>query len=348
MKKHIDIWEGRSFDIMEKRSIEVGIISARGLKKVAPLWKMRTYAVAWINPEHKYCTKIDKHGDTHPVWNMKFSCIVDDQTLQNEDDTISSVTVEIHSMEPVFHCHKLECSATILLKEFIAKSNRNGEDHEERASFQLRSPSGKARGMVDVSIRIGPKFNSDMMSPKAASEQSGTDFSISEDDDEPVTAYPAQLSSKPSGRPEDFPPPNYPYNVQSAPKPNYGPISAPNYGPISAPNYRPVSAPARPPPGGHHYPPPPYSAYRPPFASNPPPPLENYFGLPGGSAQSAGNNNNYGGVHPGLGLGAGALLGGAVGGLMFGMDGSVLQNGLNDAMSQFHGGTLSISTDPFF
>lgn len=319
---------------MENRSIEVCIISARGLKRSNPLYKLRTLCVAWINPGHKYCSKIDKIGDTHPTWNMKFSCIVDALELE-EDKESASLHVEVHSQEPLFHYSKVQCSATIPLKEFVAKSINADGDYTESASFQLRTPSDKARGMVDVWIKIGRRFD------PQASYDSGSSTSTNEityeQDAEPVTAYPAAPPSKmPLGRPGNFRPPNFPYTY---------PLEE-----IPASGQSQVQGPARP-PRNFNYPRPP--PIWPPMASQPVPPFmgswpqENYIGLPG--SRPARNNYSGAGQHQGLGLGAGALAGAAAGGLMLGLDGAALQNGLSDSiMSQFHGGSLSISSDPFF
>lgn len=319
---------------MENRSIEVCIISARGLKRSNPLYKLRTLCVAWINPGHKYCSKIDKIGDTHPTWNMKFSCIVDALELE-EDKESASLHVEVHSQEPLFHYSKVQCSATIPLKEFVAKSINADGDYTESASFQLRTPSDKARGMVDVWIKIGRRFD------PQASYDSGSSTSTNEityeQDAEPVTAYPAAPPSKmPLGRPGNFRPPNFPYTY---------PLEE-----IPASGQSQVQGPARP-PRNFNYPRPP--PIWPPMASQPVPPFmgswpqENYIGLPG--SRPARNNYAGAGQHQGLGLGAGALAGAAAGGLMLGLDGAALQNGLSDSiMSQFHGGSLSISSDPFF
>lgn len=319
---------------MENRSIEVCIISARGLKRSNPLYKLRTLCVAWINPGHKYCSKIDKIGDTHPTWNMKFSCIVDALELE-EDKESASLHVEVHSQEPLFHYSKVQCSATIPLKEFVVKSINADGDYTESASFQLRTPSDKARGMVDVWIKIGRRFD------PQASYDSGSSTSTNEityeQDAEPVTAYPAAPPSKmPLGRPGNFRPPNFPYTY---------PLEE-----IPASGQSQVQGPVRP-PRNFNYPRPP--PIWPPMASQPVLPFmgswpqENYIGLPG--SRPARNNYAGAGQHQGLGLGAGALAGAAAGGLMLGLDGTALQNGLSDSiMSQFHGGSLSISSDPFF
>ncbi|GLJ44918.1 hypothetical protein SUGI_0945650 [Cryptomeria japonica] len=298
---------------MSKRSIEVTVLSARGLKRSNPLWKLQTLCVAWIDPAHKYCSKIDKLNDTHPIWNVNFSSIVD----ADADFSDAMLTVEVHSREPVFHFSKLECTASVLLKEFVAMADKAGGHSAETASFQLRSPSGKPRGVVDVSIRVGHKFQSHAVSPvtdrhssysgNANEEDEDEDDDKDQDNEEPVTAYPATLPSSrvPSGRPEDFPPPNYPYSYP--PKMETGAqTERPN------PVYRPP--PPRPPAGSYWEAAPAPASYGPrPYGGGPygysnyPPPEpvlggNNYFGLPNGRP-----NYGAGPQRPGLGLAAGAM-----------------------------------------
>ncbi|KAH9310432.1 hypothetical protein KI387_025467, partial [Taxus chinensis] len=319
---------------MSKRSIEISILSARGLKRANPLWKLKTLCVAWINPEHKYCSKIDKQNDTHPAWNMKFSSVVDADFF---DDSDAALAVEVHSREPLFHFFKVECSATVLLREFFAKADKTAGDWSETTSFQLRTPAGKPRGMVDVCVRIGRGFDPQDGHSEETAVTDGAHFDGDDDGEEPVTAYPADLSSRlPSGRPEDFPPPNYPYS----------------YPPKTAASGRPPNPPYRPPPPVA--PPFPYGGGVDPYGPQPhgppsynyPPPLggNNYFGLPGPSRPTYGGGAPQ---QPGLGLAAGAMAGGLAGGMLFGLDG--LQDGINDALSsQFHGGSVNVYGNSLF
>ncbi|GER50865.1 calcium-dependent lipid-binding family protein [Striga asiatica] len=113
-------------------------------------------AVGWIDPENKYCTKIDTSGNGNPVWKMKFSTVVDLSDESKFQDL--TLNVEVHSREPIFLRRSLLGSATIVLKEFLNKFDSKSDVSkpvEEVGSFQLRKKSSnKPLGFVDVSIRI--------------------------------------------------------------------------------------------------------------------------------------------------------------------------------------------------
>ncbi|KAM7276534.1 hypothetical protein ACFE04_018400 [Oxalis oulophora] len=139
---------------MGKIWVEVCLISARGLTHSSFLWKLQWFAVGWIDPNNKYCTKIDAPGTTNPVWKTKFATLVDESTFHD-----MVLNVQVFSREPVFLRERLQGTATIVLKEFLAKYNNNSETSrsvtEEVGSYQLRKKnSGKPQGFVDVSIRI--------------------------------------------------------------------------------------------------------------------------------------------------------------------------------------------------
>lgn len=140
---------------MGKIWVEVCLISARGLRRTSSLWKLQWFAVGWIDPENKYCTKIDASGNVNPVWKTNFSTAVDPSESKFQD---LALHVEVYSREPIFLRESLLGSATIVLKEFLDKYNSKSdvsEPVEEVGSFQLRKKnSNKHLGFVDVSIRI--------------------------------------------------------------------------------------------------------------------------------------------------------------------------------------------------
>lgn len=142
---------------MGKIWVEICLISARGLRRTSSLWKLQWFAVGWIDPNNRYCTKIDASGNANPVWKTKFAVSVDDSESNLND---LALHVEVYSREPLFLREKLQGSATILLKEFLAKHDKNSEASarpgtEEVGSYQLRKKSSnKPQGFVDVSIRI--------------------------------------------------------------------------------------------------------------------------------------------------------------------------------------------------
>lgn len=133
---------------MVKISVEICIISARGVRASPSLWKHQWYAVAWVDPANKYITKVDASTNTNPHWRTKFSIQADNSDPGFHD---LALNVEVYSRDPFFFSEKLHGISTVLLKEFLAKEMQN----EEIGSYQLRKKKdNKPRGFVDVSFRV--------------------------------------------------------------------------------------------------------------------------------------------------------------------------------------------------
>ncbi|RHN56412.1 putative C2 domain, PC-Esterase [Medicago truncatula] len=141
---------------MVKIWVEICLISARGVRASHSLWKRQWYAIGWVDPTNKYITKVDASTNTNPLWRTKFSIQVDNSDPNFHD---LALNVEVYSRDPFFFTEKLHGSATVLLKEFLAKGLLNDEGlrqgSEEVGSYQLRKKkSGKPSGFVDVSVRV--------------------------------------------------------------------------------------------------------------------------------------------------------------------------------------------------
>ncbi|KAI5346742.1 hypothetical protein L3X38_014621 [Prunus dulcis] len=341
---------------MGKLWVEVCLISARGLRRSSSLWKLQWYAVGWTNPNNKYCTKIDASGNANPVWKTKFATLVEDSESNLKD---LALHIEVYSREPIFLRERLQGTATIVLREFLAKHNKNSEASrqgaEEVGSYQLRKKnSNKPQGFVDVSIRISEDMEA--RSSYTGSEGGPTDLSntitLAIGDGSAPTFQPLA----PHQRPESQLSMNSPY-AQPRPSPtNYsnpyavGPShptsGGPSYPPASGPSYRPSSGPSYPPASG--------PSYEPPKTPPPPPPPSNVGYIPTFIPRTDRMSDTYvnmpsSGAPPGrrgapgfgMGMGAGALAAGAV---IFGddfMSGFDVPSGLQDA-------SLTISTDPPF
>ncbi|KAF8028184.1 hypothetical protein BT93_E0939 [Corymbia citriodora subsp. variegata] len=140
---------------MGKIWIEIGLVSARGLKRPS-LLKLQWFAVGWIDPKNKYCTNIDRSGNANPIWKTKFATLVD---VSNSEFQDLALHVEVYSREPIFLRERLQGTATIVLREFLAKHAKNSDDSratiEEVGSYQLRKGnSSTPQGFVDISVRI--------------------------------------------------------------------------------------------------------------------------------------------------------------------------------------------------
>lgn len=317
---------------MGKIWIEICLISARGLRRTSALWKLQWYAVGWIDPNNKYCSKIDSSGNANPVWKTKFSMLVD-TSLQD-----LALNVEVYSREPIFLREKLMGTATVLLKEFLDKYNKNSEVSkpiEEVGSFQLRKKnSNKPQGFIDVSIRVSEEREESSSQPgekegfKLADNSSGFNLTNGY---KPASAYLQPQSLTPSQMLESQPQTNHQY-AHPVPYPtNYShpPVAGPSYTQAAGPSYQPSRTPPPPPP------PPANVGYIPTFlprTNNMPP---SYLNMPQTGTSAARN------ARPGfgMGVGAGAL---AAGAMIFGddfMSGFDLPHGLQDP-------SLTISLDP--
>lgn len=303
--------------------MEICLISARGLTRTSSLWKLQWFAVGWIDPNNKYCTKVDASGNANPTWKTKFSALIDNSDAEFED---LALNVEVYSRDPVFLKERLQGTAIVGLKEFLDKhKNNSGESTrvEEVGSFQLRKKnSNKPQGFVDVSIRIsqetheGNSYEGDEVGIKLRVREDGVNLPsrIGHSENHLHSNYPTQL---PPGASYHQPPPPQPSFYPSAGGFNLQPPRMPSIGP----SYQ------QPPP------PPPYNAgYMPQSSINN---LPSYVNMPSSSGARPGPGPRAG---PGfaMGLGAGALAAGAV---IFG----------DDFVSGFDLPTgFTISTDPPF
>ncbi|XWS61207.1 hypothetical protein CRYUN_Cryun07bG0106000 [Craigia yunnanensis] len=127
--------------------IEVTLSSASDLKNVN--WRhgsIRPYVVVWVDPKNKCSTKVDEEGDTCPTW---------DETLViplpgpiNDDTTLFIDVVHDGSEEDT---RPLIGSAKLKLREVLDYADF-GERH--RKTLQLKRPSGRPNGKVDVKVLI--------------------------------------------------------------------------------------------------------------------------------------------------------------------------------------------------
>ncbi|KAI3470989.1 hypothetical protein Pfo_027652 [Paulownia fortunei] len=316
---------------MGKLWVEVCLISARGLRRTSSLWKLQWFAVGWIDPDNKYCTKIDASGTTNPVWKTRFSTAVDTSDSKFED---LALHVEVYSREPIFLRQSLLGTATIVLKEFLDKYNRKSEVSrpvEEVGNFELRKKnSSKPQGFVDISIRISEEREEPGSSYPGGREEfnlrdhNGVSNMASEHGS--LQSHKPSLSLTTPHQPADNQPLAIPPHNSHQPS-----LGGPNYPTAGGgPSYQPPRTPTPPPP-----PPPSNVGYTPTFlprTHNLPP---NYRNTPP-SIASTGLR-----VGPGFetGVGAGAL---AAGAMIFGddfMSGFDFSGGLQHA-------SVTMSTDP--
>lgn len=297
---------------MGKIRVEVCLISARGLRRTSSLWKLQWFAVGWIDPNNKYCTKIDASGNSNPVWKTKFSTLVD-RSERNLQDL--ALHVEVYSREPIFLRERLQGEATVVLKEFLDKFGTNSEGvktgNEEVGSFQLRKRNSRnPQGFADVSIQISEERE------EQSSYQGGvhgTNFSANEEGFQLMDHSTGRTTlanenelpqPHPPQRPETHPQTISPYTHPIPFPSNYSNLSigGPSYPPAGPPGYNPPRTPPPPPPPSN-------VGYIPTFLPRSDHVPSTYYNMPSSAAPPRGQNNGPG---FGVGMGAGALAAGAV------------------------------------
>ncbi|XP_010244594.1 PREDICTED: uncharacterized protein LOC104588384 isoform X2 [Nelumbo nucifera] len=322
---------------MGKFRVEVCLISARGLRRSLSLWKLQWFAVGWVDPNNKYCTKIDASGNANPTWKTKFSAIIDGSESNLQD---LALHIQVYSREPVFLREKLQGVAAVYLKEFLTKYMKNSPNvsspgTEEVGSFQLRKKnSNKPQGFIDVSLRI-----SEEREGESSNSGNGEGFKLTGSHEYVPLAmedgfkhfYPPQPLPTPLGQSENYPQMNSPNShPMSFPIDNLNPsLRGPSYKLASGPSYCPPRTPPPPPPPSN-------VGYIPTFLLRADQLPTTYVNMPSSGAAPIRRSGEPGFA---MGAGVGALAAGAV---IFGddfMSGFDFPAGLQDA-------SLTISTDP--
>lgn len=140
-----------------RRAIELRIISAQDLKKARlQLGRMRTYAVAYVEEEHKARTSVDERGGQNPVWNDVLTISVLERQLRK--DSLACLNVDIFSCagKLLFMRDKLVGSVRIFLTDVLKEGAAHNPIH--CLAFWIRLPSGEPHGILNVWIPPSGKF----------------------------------------------------------------------------------------------------------------------------------------------------------------------------------------------
>ncbi|KAA8538969.1 hypothetical protein F0562_025661 [Nyssa sinensis] len=128
--------------------LELSVISAQDLAPVSKT--LRTYGVAWVNPDRKLRTRIDHQGLTNPTWNDKFVFRVGEKFLNSES---SAVMIEIYALgwlrdTPVG-------SVRVLISNLIPPTIRKQSNSSRRfVALQIRRPSGRPQGILNMGVSL--------------------------------------------------------------------------------------------------------------------------------------------------------------------------------------------------
>lgn len=126
--------------------LEINVFSAQDLPPVSKM--LRTFAVAWISPDHKLSTRIDHHGHTNPTWNYKLVFRVEDRFLQSES---AAVTIEIYN---VAWLRDLPIGTVHLMINQISPPLIHNSPSMRTVALHIRRPSGHLQGILNVGVNI--------------------------------------------------------------------------------------------------------------------------------------------------------------------------------------------------
>ncbi|KAK4764855.1 hypothetical protein SAY86_025945 [Trapa natans] len=160
--------------VLNGRLLEINLISAQDLAPVSK--SMRTYAVAWINPERKLTTRVDENGQANPAWNEKFIFRVDEETL--ESDT-SEVTIEIYALTwlRVVPIGIVRARMVDLIPPSSRKLNKNVTATRFFTLQVARPSSGRPQGTLNIGVSL---VNTPLRSMPLQSEVSATTYGATE------------------------------------------------------------------------------------------------------------------------------------------------------------------------
>ncbi|KAK7290419.1 hypothetical protein RIF29_04831 [Crotalaria pallida] len=132
--------------------LELNVISAQDLASVGR--SMRTYAVAWIDPDRKLSTRVDSDGHNNPTWNDKFVFRVEEDFFYDET---SLITIDIYALHWFKDIHV--GTAAVLASDLFPPPSRPLNNTYKPPSMrlmglQVHRVSGHPKGILNVGVAV--------------------------------------------------------------------------------------------------------------------------------------------------------------------------------------------------
>lgn len=204
--------------------VQVKLSVARDLKNVN--WRyglVKPYAVVWVEPRNKCSTKADEEGDTSPEWDETLTIPLPGPV---NDGTMLYIDIVHAGSEP--NTKQLVGSARLRLCDVI---DDVGFDERASRTLQLKRPSGRPQGKVDVKVTVRePRYLApeQYYAPPYGVPPAGSGAFHAPAYGDPYAAPPPPQVY---GGSYAAPPSGYPYNAAAVPAPPaYGQPAHPSYG----------------------------------------------------------------------------------------------------------------------
>ncbi|XP_024989094.1 uncharacterized protein LOC112523646 [Cynara cardunculus var. scolymus] len=159
--------------------LQINLISAEDLPRISK--SMKTYAVAWLNPNRKLTTQVDPKGHVNPYWNEKLSFRLDEEQLYSEN---SFLTVEIYTVS--WFRDILAGIVKIPLIDLISPSM----ERNRFVTLQVRRPTGEPHGILNMGFCLGESTDKNLPSRENGGENE------EEEDDEEAKERKIQIQEK--------------------------------------------------------------------------------------------------------------------------------------------------------
>ncbi|EFJ27420.1 hypothetical protein SELMODRAFT_412188 [Selaginella moellendorffii] len=120
-------------------SLEVTIISAQGLRDTCIFGRMSPYALAWIDPEVKYCTHVAHNAGSNPAWDHKMY-IPRPGSLRGVELCVQIFSRGSGTNDPIVGSTKIP----------LGDVSDGGLQY---MACQLQRPSGRIHGLLNISVQ---------------------------------------------------------------------------------------------------------------------------------------------------------------------------------------------------
>ncbi|GAB2287322.1 hypothetical protein Dimus_021702 [Dionaea muscipula] len=279
---------------MELRALDVKVISASNLKNVNTFLKMDVYVIGSVSgdPRSIQRTTVDKDAGTSPNWNYQMHFVLDDAAARQ-----NRIGLLFQIMSDRALGDKEIGRVYVPLKDLLDAHEKNHNNNCNGASEGLcreersvQTPSGKLKGTLVFSYKLGEKFTQKvdeppplMAFPPAVPAYGVGSSGLSDDFSGAKMAYPPPGSAVPYAPPTGYP------GVAPTPYPPPGGYAPPP--PQGYPYAQPTGYPPAP---GYGYPspaPPPYGYTQPGYGVAPaskPPKKGSKFGMGAAAGIGAG------------------------------------------------------------
>lgn len=146
------------------RSLEVTLLSAKGIKRVKQISKMDVYVVATVSghPRSVQKTPVHKDSGSKPTWNFTMKFTVDESLAQSDNLMLILLLRCFRHLHSDMDIGEVDVPIKGLL-------DHAGDDMSAKyVTYDVKRPSGKPKGKLNFSFKFGKRVAGATQSPVTA------------------------------------------------------------------------------------------------------------------------------------------------------------------------------------